>query len=494
MTNLVFNGDLSLLPPTRVIQTTGLRWMTGTATGSSSDKTYGWYFSDNTLKGSTAGFNPSAEHTGGGSLTLNNTTVTGKSTATSIKITAKPNTIYTLSLYCKTTGVPTNGVYAKANFYTATGTVANSSATTNKVSGDNDCVLLSKTFTTIGSTAFLAVELDNMVPGALCSATFHDIVLEEKTNLTAVPMNTTTGYGVNAPFNISGTAWTRTQLQNYCDKVIGLGGQWIRASFIYSYIHTVGASTYNYALYDNFIQIVNAKGLQVLPIVSFPPTSLGTQEFSDYFTNIAQHFSTMGIRYYELWNEKNLKGAYNLSNDPTEYAALIKAAYPALKTGDPKCKVLFSGLMGGTIGDTTGDVYSAPDFLQAVYMAGGGNSFDIMNYHPYGHVEAVIQAIRTVMYNNGDECKQLWFTEDGIPTNGKSGQLFTTEDGQATYLIEGINLAKKYSVNKLFFYNGNDSIASQPDREGYFGLTKGSLDNLTNKVAYQVVANNISNS
>lgn len=490
--NLTPNPDFLLLPPDpKVPTTTGLRWINGKGGGSFNDKTYGWYFNDFNVHQSSAGFDTGGEHDGGGSLTLSNNTSTARSSVTSVQVPCKPNTVYELTLYVETSNVPTGGVCAKINFFPSGATIANMSAITSTVSGDNHCVKLFKTFTTSSSTATLGFELRNTISGAVSYARFHDIQLVEKTDLVPIPVNNVIDYGVNSPFDIL-KSWNEEDFKHYCDKVVGFGGKWIRASFVHHYIHEVGSTSYNYSIYDTFVQIAASKGLKVLPILEYDTSTLGTQEFTDYFTNVAAHFKMQGIRYYEIWNEKNLFGTYNSNNDPAWYAQILTAVYPALKLGDPTCKVLFSGLTGGTIGDTfindsVTPTYSPSDFLQGVYDAGAGNCFDIMNYHPYGHVEAVIQAVRTVMYNNGDESKQLWFTEDGIPTGGKPGQQFTTQTGQATYMTDSVTLAKKYSVAKHFFYNGDDAISAQPDREGYFGITSGPLNNLVNKLSYQAI-------
>jgi hypothetical protein len=275
--------------------------------------------------------------------------------------------------------------------------------------------------------------------------------------------NQTLELGANQPFTIEAGGWTTSQLNAYFDKVVGLGGKWIRAWFNWPYIKNTGATGYTYAAYDTFVNAATAKNLKVSPILSYGGAEIGTQAYADYFQTVAAHFASLGVHHFELYNEKNVKNTFNSNNTPAHYATILQAAYPALKAGDPTCKVLFSGLTVGTVGVTTGNDYSAPDFLQGVYDAGAGDCYDIMNYHPYGHVQYVVQRIREVMEANGDRDKMMWFTEDGIPTGGTSGQYYVPQWKQAAYYQEGIRQARQYGfIGKYFIYNGNDSIYRNP--------------------------------
>lgn len=503
-TNLVFNGDFTLLPPDPLVHTTtSLRYVNGRAGGSFTD-THGWYFSDEPVTANTAkaGFVKGPYHYGGNGIELINTTDTAKCIVSSRKIPVRGNTVYTLSFAVELDNVPTKGVYAKVNYWPTGATIANYAVVTVRLSGYAKCKLVTLDFTTSSNTGNVVIELRNFVAGRYDTndpkpsrVVFHDIRVEEKADLAPEPVNVTTTYGVNKPLDLIATNWTTADMGVYLDKMKAMGMTMVRTDFVGQYIHPTGSgNNYLYTAYDKFTNIVNSKGMKVLPILSYDSTTLGTQEFSDYFTTIVAHFKTLGIRYYELWNEKNLYGLYNKNNDPAHYAEILKQAYPAIKAGDPTAKVLFSGITGGTIGQTvvnssSSPEYSAPDYLEAVYAAGAGNCFDIMNYHSYGHVDAVIQAIRSIMAQYGDEYKPLAITEDGIPTGGKTTQMFTTEAGQAQYMLDGIAFAKKYSAIFYVMYNGNDSLNARPDREGYFGVTTGQLNALVEKPAYQAIKN-----
>ena len=109
---------------------------------------------------------------------------------------------------------------------------------------------------------------------------------------------------------------------------------------------------------------------------------------------------------------------------PAHYAAILKAAYPAIKAADPSAKVL--------LGPLTGNNYN---FLGPVYAAGAGSSFDAAAVHTDtaclvdppssfyrdgGNVARFtflgFRTVHDVMVANGDGAKPIWMTELGWTT------------------------------------------------------------------------------
>lgn len=86
------------------------------------------------------------------------------------------------------------------------------------------------------------------------------------------------------------------------------------------------------------------------------------------------------IRHWELFNEPD--GSPNRWGDyGTEYAAMLAIAYPAIKAADPNAQVIFGGMAYDWFDYQGGPFVYA--FLDNVLAAGGGNYFDIMNFHMY---------------------------------------------------------------------------------------------------------------
>jgi hypothetical protein len=119
---------------------------------------------------------------------------------------------------------------------------------------------------------------------------------------------------------------------------------------------------------------------------------------------------------WQIWNEANFfYFAYPVS--PTRYARLLKLSYGAIKSADPRAKILLSGLFGEP--DQKGKRgMSAADFLAALYEVPGiKHYFDDVALHPYAfHVEdleAMVERMRKVLVENRDPGVGLYLTEMG---------------------------------------------------------------------------------
>jgi hypothetical protein len=122
------------------------------------------------------------------------------------------------------------------------------------------------------------------------------------------------------------------------------------------------------------------------------------------------------IRTWQIWNEVNFfYFVYPVS--VSRYARLLKLTYPAIKSADPRARVVLSGLFGEP--DERGKRgMSAADFLAGLYRVPGiKRFFDGVALHPYAfHVEdleAMTEDIREVVLDNHDPGAALYITEMG---------------------------------------------------------------------------------
>ncbi len=125
---------------------------------------------------------------------------------------------------------------------------------------------------------------------------------------------------------------------------------------------------------------------------------------------------TLPMHEWQIWNEANFfYFAYPVS--PTRYARLLKLSYRAVKSADPRARIILSGLFGSP--DESGRRgMPAADFLSALYRVPGiKRYFDAVALHPYAfHVEdleALIEQVRTVLLENHDPGAGLYITEMG---------------------------------------------------------------------------------
>ena len=179
-----------------------------------------------------------------------------------------------------------------------------------------------------------------------------------------------------------------------------------------------------------------------------PPAN--PQDYAAMLSYIAARFGDR-VAAYEIWNEEDDTMFWAGSPNPAAYTELLKAAYPAVKAGNPNAVVVMGGL--------TGNDYQ---FLEGVYAAGGKGYFDAVGVHtdtacnvlsPYDFLRGsdnrmipdsflAYREVHAVMVANGDD-KPIWMTELSWRTSSAvcsegawAGQkpAGVSQEQQATYL------------------------------------------------------------
>jgi hypothetical protein len=191
------------------------------------------------------------------------------------------------------------------------------------------------------------------------------------------------------------------------------------------------------------------------PVSHYPP--LNPQAYGDFAAFAAKRWGA-SLAALELWNEPN--GTFFSSPHPArDYAALVKAAYPAVKAVAPDLPVIMS--LAGT--DTT--------FLGYLYHFGVQGYYDGIAVHPYGQPTfAGLKAFRTYQLSRGDS-KPLWATEVGWPSSGRG------RGREAAGVYWGLRqLAALPYVTAAEIYEVRDSGTDQTQNEDTFGLLDHNLD------------------
>lgn len=257
--------------------------------------------------------------------------------------------------------------------------------------------------------------------------------------------------------------------------------------------------------YRKELQRARAAGQRVIVVVATSPAwASGTTNVDSPPRNPADY--ARFIRYlageygeyvdaWEIWNEQNISRFWPSGPDPTAYANLLKAAYPAVKAGDPTSKVLFGGLSQNDYA-----------FVEAAYAAGAKGSFDVMATHPYacrppeqiareanGRMTAnsfpAYREVRASMLAQGDD-KPIWFTEFGWSTTSKACGV--SEATQADYLRRSfeymeqdpyVEVATWYNFRNNFFDNDAD------ETEARYGLLRTDFSEKPAYGAFKAYAN-----
>ena len=190
------------------------------------------------------------------------------------------------------------------------------------------------------------------------------------------------------------------------------------------------------AEYEEVIDRSLAAGQRVVVMIYNAPAwasgsaERNTPRRASDFASFAQRLATRfrgKVAGYEVWNEQNIERFWDGGPDAGEYARLLRAAYPAIKSADPAAQVIFGGMSGNDY-----------DYLEEAYAAGAKNHFDVLGTHPYTYCgssapeakrrddgrlrpdtfTAYRELHRTMAKH--DDARPIWVTEFGWNTSGGS--------------------------------------------------------------------------
>ncbi len=133
---------------------------------------------------------------------------------------------------------------------------------------------------------------------------------------------------------------------------------------------------------------------------SWPPRNAAT--YAAFLNALVARYGTK-ITAIEVWNEPDQSNEDYFAgpNKAQNYAAVVRAAYPAVKAANPGVLVLAGSLVG-----------SNGNFLRALYAAGIKGYYDGLSVHYYNLTLASIRSIHEAQIANGDS-KPLWLDEFG---------------------------------------------------------------------------------
>jgi polysaccharide biosynthesis protein PslG len=133
---------------------------------------------------------------------------------------------------------------------------------------------------------------------------------------------------------------------------------------------------------------------------SWPPSK--PADFAAFTSYLAKRYGSPGTA-IEVWNEPDQANEDYFAgpHKAARYAALLRAAYPAIKQANPQVSVLAGSLVG-----------SNGVFLRSLYTAGIKGFYDGLAVHFYTLTLAAVRAIHGVQLANGDTTP-LWLDEFG---------------------------------------------------------------------------------
>lgn len=205
----------------------------------------------------------------------------------------------------------------------------------------------------------------------------------------------------------------------------------------------------------------------------YPPANPG--DYADIVAWIAARYGD-ALGAIEIWNEPNLTRFLEGPDPAAAYAAMLKAAYPAVKAASPDLPVL-----GGVLG------HADRPFLERLYRHGIKGHYDGLSFHPYNEWRDPldrwherwwaytflpgIEWMRDAQRAAGDDAP-VWITEFGWSTCiGHSWCV--GEAAQADYLVKAFALLdEKPYVRAGIAYNLRDNGGARGDLESNWGLVR----------------------
>jgi polysaccharide biosynthesis protein PslG len=301
------------------------------------------------------------------------------------------------------------------------------------------------------------------------------------------------------------------RLAQTLNDAVALHARWIRADLSWTEVQADGPDTYHWGPFDRVVQAARARGLHLLPILSYTPAwardplctrftcpPRSAREFARFARTAAARYASLGVHTWEVWNEPNLP-VFWPSPNAKRYAALLKATSRAIKVKDSSARVLLGGLAAAAPSWAPGSI-DARLFLGRVCAAGACSHINGVAYHPYTYpylasdrtswgtawerIDRTPWSLRSVLDVHGFPHMKIWATEYGAPTGGPgtasdgtpgSMNVFTdhvSEDRQAAIAADAVATAvRSRNVAALFWYTNQDNPQAN-GKEAYFGLRR----------------------
>jgi hypothetical protein len=249
------------------------------------------------------------------------------------------------------------------------------------------------------------------------------------------------------------------------------GVTWIRQELPWEQIEPVAKGQTTWDKFDDIVERAQALGIEVLfrldtsprwALPSTAPDGLGPpvrqEDYWDFVEQVARRYRGR-VHAYQIWNEPNLSLEWGRqAPDAAAYARLLQGAAERLRRADPDARVVLAG-MAPTLTESV-EAENELRYLQDLYTAGAGGSFDVLAVQAYGlrggpddprTGDADVnfsrpRLVRELMERNGDANTPVWATEVGWNVNPPdlAVQRFgrVTSVLQARYTVRAIERAR----------------------------------------------------
>jgi len=268
-----------------------------------------------------------------------------------------------------------------------------------------------------------------------------------------------------------------------------IGVRWARRGLRWNNVEKVKGN-YDFASDDTWVDGVRKAKLKILLVLCYgnqlhtggdkvPPTTAAQRAaFAAYAKAAAAHFKGR-VEDFEIWNEPDYVNFWPPKPDAHAFAALVKAAAPAIHGGNPNARVVVGGVHNL--------LSSALGFVGLYLKDGAAADVDVIGFHPYPGGQALLKQLpearlgqykqlRAVV-DKHDPSLPAWNTEWGHASTwydpAGNGRTAAAQHTQAVMVTRAMLVSWLLGLPRTFIYNWGDhgdTPAAALDREKNFGL------------------------
>ena len=211
-----------------------------------------------------------------------------------------------------------------------------------------------------------------------------------------------------------------------------------------------------------------------------PPANI--DHYARFMGNLVRHYSALGVKHFEVWNEPNQYFWWMPRPQPARYAEMVRKAYAQAKAADPGVTIV-AGALALSRDNESGTTMNPRTFLTGMYRSGVAGQFDALSFHPYtgasdprivasySPVTGVGPDLAGIMSSNGDVGKKIWGTEFAYSTS--SSAVGVSESEAARLLQLYIDLWQQQSyAGPLFHFTYRDMGTDRSSKSDNFGLVR----------------------
>ncbi len=305
---------------------------------------------------------------------------------------------------------------------------------------------------------------------------------------------------------------------------------WLRTQIEWRLVEpmNVAPEEYNYQNYDTSLRAAMHAGMNSLVTIEANPTWAATllngpidrtdiSSFVQFVAATVERYDGDGrqdapgspvVDYWEFYNEPDngsllfaqTAGSSYWGHNGAGYARLLCAVYPAVKAANPNARVVFGGIALDYFENEDPPFENGPfvrQFLDDVLTNGGGQCFDVMNFHYYPFFRVrwnqygpgligKTTYVRNKLAQYGITDKPVICTEAGTASRNTEGLADATEL-QAGYVVKLFTQAKAARLDFMIWWTWFDP----GEIYGDFGLlTAGGQPKLSYQT-YKVAGNKL---